>query len=113
MSEAPTPYRDNPGNSKLLNDWMDAYKGRFNDDPDLYSVIGYLLLDMFAKAAEKAGPNLTVDSFVKSLETNPYPRSFLGTPDYAFGPNLRLGNVQSRINQIQNGRWQGVSDFLK
>ena len=113
MSGAPTPYRDNPGNSKLLNDWMDAYKGRFNDDPDLYSVIGYLLLDMFAKAAEKAGPNLTVESFVKSLETNPYPRSFLGTPDYAFGPNLRLGNVQSRINQIQNGRWQGVSDFLK
>ncbi len=113
MSETPTPYRDDPGNSKLLNDWMDAYKARFNEDPELYSVVGYLEMDMFVKAAEKAGPNLTVDTFVKALETNPYPRSFLGTPDYSWAPDRRLGNTQSRLNQIQNGRWQGASDFLK
>jgi branched-chain amino acid transport system substrate-binding protein len=113
MSEVATPYRDDPKNNKLLNDWMDAYKARFNEDADLWSVTGYLILDIFIKAAEKAGPNLTVDSYVKAMETLSYPRSYLGSPDYSWGPQKRLGNNQTRIAQIQSGRWNNVSDFLR
>lgn len=113
LSEAPTPYRDDPKNNKLLNDWMDRYKKEFNEDADLWSVVGWVLIDMFAKTAEKAGSGLDTDRFVKALETNPYPRTFLGTPDYAWGPDKRLGNTQIRISQIQNGRWVTISDFIK
>ncbi|NCV89223.1 MAG: amino acid ABC transporter substrate-binding protein, partial [Betaproteobacteria bacterium] len=80
---------------------------------DLWSVVGWVLIDMFAKTAEKAGSGLDTDRFVKALETNPYPRTFLGTPDYAWGPDKRLGNTQIRISQIQNGRWVTISDFIK
>lgn len=113
MSETPTPYRDDPKNNKLLNEWMDAYKARFNEDADLWSVTGYMFTDMFIKTAEKVGPNLTVDSFVKALETSSFPRSFLGTPEYVFTPTSRLGNRQARIAVISNGRWANYSDFLK
>lgn len=113
MNETPTPYRDDPKNNKLLNDWMDQYKQRFNEDADLWAVAGWLLVDIFAKAAEKAGPNLTTDSFVKALETMTYPRTFLGSPEYSWSPTRRLGNMQMRIAQIQNGRWVNVSDFVK
>lgn len=113
MSEMPTPYRDDPKNNKLLNDWMDEYKARFKEDADLWSVTGWLLIDMVAKTAEKAGPNLTVDSFIKTLENTTFPRTFLGTPEYSFAPNRRLGNNQTRIAQIIGGRWVNVSDFLR
>lgn len=113
MNEMPNPYRDDPRNNRLLNDWMDQYKERFKEDADLWSAAGWLLIDMFAKAADKAGPNLTTDSFVKALETMTYPRSFLGSPDYTWTPKTRLGNTQMRISQIQNGRWVNVSDFVK
>jgi len=113
MAEAPTPYRDDPKNNKLLNDWMDRYKEEFKEDADLWSVVGWVLIDIFSKAAERAGSSLTADALVKALETNPYPRTFLGTPDYSWGPNKRLGNNQMRVAQIQGGRWVTVSDFLK
>ena len=113
MSETPTPYRDDPKNNKLLNDFMDQYKERFKEDADLWAVAGWLLIDIFAKAAEKTGANLTTESFVKTLETMTYPRSFMGSPEYSWTPTRRLGNTQMRIAQIQNGRWTTVSDFVK
>ncbi|HWS76178.1 MAG TPA: ABC transporter substrate-binding protein [Quisquiliibacterium sp.] len=112
-SETPTPYRDDPKNSKLLNDWMDQYQARFKEEADLWSVAGWHLVDMFVKAAEKAGPNLSSDSFVQALETMVYPRSFLGTPEYGWSPTVRQGNMQTRLQQIRSGRWVTISDFLK
>ena len=65
------------------------------------------------RAAERAGPKLTSDSLVKALEDHPYPRGFLGNPEFTFGPQKRLGNDQTRLAQIQGGRWKTVSDFLR
>lgn len=113
ITETPTPYRDDPGNSRALNEWMDAYKARFKEDADLWSVTGWIIVDLFARAADKAGPALTSDSLAKALEDTPYPRGFLGNPEYVWGPNKRLGNDQVRLAQIQGGRWKTVSDFLR
>lgn len=113
VSTVPTPYRDDPGNSKALNEWMDAYKARFKEDADVYGVYGSLLIDVFAKAAEKAGPNLTTDALIKSLESNPYPRTFFGNPELAWSPTKRMGQDQARVARIQNGRWVNVTDFTR
>ncbi len=113
VNATPNPYRDMPGNPKALNDWIDAYKARFGEDPDVYSVYGWLTIDVFAKAAEKAGQNLDVDTLVKALETHPYPRSFIGNPDMSWGPDRRMGQTKARIAQIQNGKWIGVTDFVE
>jgi len=113
ISTIATPYRDDPSNPKALNEWMDAYKARFKEDPDLYSVYGWLFLDVFVRAAEKAGPNLTTDGVVKSLETNPYPRSFVGNPELIWSATKRMGQEQARLARIQDGRWVNVSEFYK
>ena len=42
VSEIPAPYRDDPGNSRLLNDWMDGYKARFGSEADLGAVFGWI-----------------------------------------------------------------------
>ncbi len=113
LNEISNPYRDDPANSKLLNEWMDAYKARFGQEAELWGVMGWTVMDMFVRAAEKAGPNLGTETFVKALEASTFPRSPFGAPEYSFGPNKRLGNNQSRIAQIRNGRWVNVSDYVK
>lgn len=113
VNEIPVPYRDNPGNTKLLNEWMDAYKARTNIDAETGAVMGWFVMDMFVKTLEKTGPNLTTDNFIKALEASAFPRTFLGTPDISFGPKKHLGNSQARIAQAQNGRWVNVTDFVK
>lgn len=113
VNEISVPYRDTPGNSSQLNEWMDAYKARTNIDAETGAVMGWFVMDMFIKTLEKTGPNLTTDNFVKALESSIFPRSFLGTPEISFGPNKHLGNNQARIAQAQNGRWVNVTDFVK
>ena len=49
--------------------WANKYKTKFNEDPTVFSVYGYQLIDSFAAAALKAGPNLTTESFIKTMET--------------------------------------------
>ncbi len=112
VCETPTMYRDDPSNTRSLNEWMDAFKTRFNEDAELWAATGWMCMDIFAKAADRAGPKLSSDSLVKALEESPYPRSFLGNPEFSFGPNKRLGNNQFRLSQIQGGRWKVVSDFM-
>lgn len=103
------PYRDTPGNNKLLNQWMDAYKARTNIDAETGAVMGWFVMDMFIKTLEKAGPGLTTDSSSRpTMKSATFPRTFLGTPDISFGPKKHLGNSQARIAQAQNGRWVNV-----
>jgi branched-chain amino acid transport system substrate-binding protein len=71
------------------------------------------LMDITVKMLDKAGANLSSDSFVKALETSTIPRSFFGTPEVTFTPNKRLGNNSTRIAQIIGGRWTTISDFVK
>lgn len=101
ISETPVPYRDDPSNTRSLNEWMDAFKERFKEDAELWAATGWMYVDIFARAAERAGPKLTIDSLVKALEDHPYPRGFLGNPEFVFGPQKRLGNDQTRLAQIQ------------
>jgi branched-chain amino acid transport system substrate-binding protein len=38
---------------------------KFNEDATVFSIYGYYAIDAFARAAAKAGPALTTDSFMK------------------------------------------------
>ena len=76
-------------------------------------MFGWFVMDLLVRTLDKAGPNLSTDAFVKALESSTFARTFLGTPEYSFGPTKHLGNSESRIAQIQGGRWVTVSDFIK
>jgi branched-chain amino acid transport system substrate-binding protein len=92
--------------------WATKYKTKFNEDPTVFSAYGYAIIDNFAKAASAAGPNLTVDSFIKAAESTAFPADMFGAPAQKFSSTFRLGNDQSRMAQIQNGRWTKVTDYL-
>ena len=110
MHTAEQPYPDSTDDK--IRFWSAKYRTKFNEEPTVFSAYGYMIIDTFAVAARNAGPNLTVDSFIKSMESTKFPADMFGSPPFAFKPDFRLGNDQSRMSQIQNGRWTKVTDYL-
>ncbi len=105
------PYLDEA--SQPIRFWANKYKTKFNEDPTVFSVYGYSIIDAFIRAAQKAGKNLTTDSFIKAMDTMVIPPDIFGSAEGSFGPQKRLGNDLSRISQIQDGKWKVVSDYVK
>jgi branched-chain amino acid transport system substrate-binding protein len=104
------PYLD--VEQKDLRFWATKYKTKFGDDPSTYATGTYATIDIMARAMQKAGPNLTTDSFIKAMETmGEIPADMFGTPPLSYSPTKRLGSALSRLSQIQNGRWVVVSDL--
>ena len=105
------PYLDDT--SQQIRFWANKYKTKFNEDPTVFSVYGYTLVDAFLRAASKAGANLTTDSFIKAMDTMVIPPDIFGSAEMTFGPQKRLGSNASRLSQIQEGRWKVVSEYFK
>lgn len=110
MHTAAQPYLDTVDDKVRF--WATKYQTKFNEEPTVFSTYGYAIVDTFAVAARAAGPTLTVDSFVKAMETTQLAPDMFGAPALSFSATKRLGNDQSRLSQIQNGRWTKVTDYL-
>ncbi len=106
-----TPYLDDA--SKNVNFWANKYKTKFTEDPTVFSVYGYNAVDTFLRAAQKAGPGLTTDSFIKAMDTMTIEPDMFGSAPATFTATKRLGSDASRMSQIQEGRWKVVSDYPK
>lgn len=105
------PYTDDT--SPAIAFWAKKYKTKFSQDPSVFSVYGYIIIDDFATAAGKAGANLSTDSFVKVMDTISFPADMFGAAPSKFSPTQRLGSNLSRLSQIQEGRWKAVSEYVQ
>ncbi|WP_298933198.1 ABC transporter substrate-binding protein [uncultured Ramlibacter sp.] len=105
------PYLDEA--SQPIRFWANKYKTKFNEDPTVFSAYGYLIIDQFIQAAQKAGPTLTTDSFVKAMDNMTFQPDMFGSPKSNYTATKRLGNDQSRLSQIKDGKWVVVSDYGK
>ncbi len=104
------PYTDEP--SQPIRFWANKYKTKFNEDPTVFSVYGYTLVDAFLRAAQKAGPNLNTDSFIKAMDTMTIPPDIFGSAEMTFSPTKRLGSNATRLSQLQDARWKVVSEYM-
>jgi branched-chain amino acid transport system substrate-binding protein len=105
------PYLDEA--SQPIRFWANKYKTKFNEDPTVFSVYGYNIIDIFAKAAQKAGTNLTTDSFIKVMDTMVVPPDMFGSAQATYTATKRLGSDASRLSQITDGKWKPVSEYFK
>lgn len=106
---AEIPYLD--AESQPLRFWANKYKTRFDEDPGVFSVSGYLVIDTFAKAAQAAGPQLSTDSLIAALDKMGFEADFFGAPEQSFTATRRLASTAWRLSQIQDGRWKVVRDY--
>ena len=105
------PYLDEA--SQPIRFWANKYKTKYNEDPTVFSAYGYTLVDAFAKGAQKAGANLSTDSFIKAMDSITIPPDIFGSAQMTFSATKRLGSDTSRISQIQDGKWKVVSEYMK
>jgi len=104
------PYTDEQ--SQPIRFWANKYKTKFNEDPTVFSVYGYTIINTFARAATQAGKNLSTDSFIKVMDSMSIPPDMFGSAPATFTATKRLGSDASRISQIQDGKWKTVSDYF-
>ena len=105
-----TPYTDEQDIG--IRFWAKKYKTRFNEDPNIFAVYGYTIMDMFIKGLRKTGPNLTTDNFINAMDLTTFAPDSFGSPKMVYSANRRLGTDASRLSQIQDGRWKVVSDYV-
>ena len=104
------PYLDDA--SPGIRFWAAKYKTKFNEDPAVFSAYGYLVMDSFIAAAQKTGPNLTSDNFVKTMDTMSFSDQLFGSAPSSYTATKRLGSDASRMSQIQDGKWKVVSEYI-
>ena len=105
------PYLDEA--SQPIRFWANKYKTKFNEDPTVFSVYGYNIIDIFAKAAQKAGTNLSTESFIKVMDTMVIPPDMFGSAEATYRATKRLGSDASRLSQITDGKWKPVSEYFR
>jgi branched-chain amino acid transport system substrate-binding protein len=103
VTSIPIMYADQAtGKAKAF---FENYQKQFEKMPSEVAQHGYFCADLAVIALEKAGKKLTVDSFLKALESIKGYQHPFGGPMINFGPNKHLGSDESTFLQVQNGKW--------
>ena len=104
------PYRDTFGPAAQA--WFDRYKERHKNDPNIGAIYGHVAADLTALGLEKAGADLTLNSFVKGLESIRGYRDIFNGPEANFGPDKHQGANSSFLAVVKGGRWVRLTDPL-
>ena len=104
------PYMDDA--SRNVREWANRYKETYKEDPAVFSVYGYQVIDLFIQVADKAGPKLTTDSFINTLQNFSSPRDMFGSDAMTFTATKHLGSNRARLSQIINGKWTPITDYI-
>jgi branched-chain amino acid transport system substrate-binding protein len=104
------PYRDtlSPG----AQGWFDRYKDKYKADPNIGAVYGHVAADLTVTGLDKAGKDLTVDSFVKGLESIQGYHDIFNGPEVYFSATKHQGASSSFLAVVKGGRWTRVTDPL-
>lgn len=89
--------------------WMDKYKAKYGDEPNISSVYGYTNMDQIAIGLRNAGPTLNVDTFIAGMEKITGYRDIFGGPVQSYGPNKRAGSNSSFMFVVKDGAWELVN----
>ena len=104
------PYADDP--SPKVREWFAAYKGKYGEDPTVFSVYGWEIVNLFGIAAKAAGKDLNPDTLNKAIESSKFPADMFGADENTFSATKHLGTDRAMLCQIQDGRWKSVSEYL-
>ena len=86
---------------------MDAYKKKFNVDPDENALNAYSYTDWFIKGLQAAGRNITAEGFVKAIG-GVTQEDFTTYGKMSFTSN-HAGPEMVEIDQVKGGRWVSLT----
>src|SRR3989475_5820893 len=97
------PYRDTL--SPVAQAWFDRYKERYKVDPNIGAIYGHVAADLVVVALEKTGPELTLDNFVRAMESVRGYKDMFNGPEVNFAPDKHQGASSAFLAQAKRGRW--------
>jgi branched-chain amino acid transport system substrate-binding protein len=101
-----------PDTSESDRHWIQAYKEKFKVDYNQASVIGYMIADLTVVALDRAGRDLTTETFVKAIEGIKGYRGRFGGPMFSFSETRHRGSNSAFIAVVKDGRWSKLTDAL-
>jgi len=104
------PYVDS--NVASVKKFVEDYKKKFNVDPNIGAVYGYVAADLSVQGVKNAGKDLTLDSFIKGMEAIKGYKDIFNGPQVTFGPNIRQGANSSFLAEVKGGKWVRVTEPL-
>src|SRR5438105_2536534 len=104
------PYRDTLGPTAQA--WFDRYKERYKVDPNIGAVYGWVAADLTVVGLEKTGPELTVDNFVRGMESIKSYKDIFNGPEASFGPDKHQGANSAFLAVVKGGRWVRLTEPL-
>jgi branched-chain amino acid transport system substrate-binding protein len=104
----PTSIRRCPTVKKFVED----YKKRFNVDPNIGAVYGYVAADLTVQGLKNAGKDLTTRQLHQGLEAIKTTRTSSTARQVSFGPNIRQGANSSFLAEVKGGRLDRVTEPL-
>ncbi len=97
--------------SPRVRAWWDAYSKAYGEEPGLAAMEGYRATDIMIQALDKAGPELTRESFLAALESMSNYDDMFGY-DVGFSATKHNGATGSTLSQVQDGRWVALDQAI-
>jgi branched-chain amino acid transport system substrate-binding protein len=104
------PYADS--SVEAVRKFVAAYKAKYNVDPNIGAVYGYVAADLTATGLKNAGADLTLDSFINGMESIRNYQDIFNGPQVNFGPKIRQGANSSFLAVVKEGHWTRVTQPL-
>jgi branched-chain amino acid transport system substrate-binding protein len=105
MTPALYAYPDDP--RPAVQEFAKKYKARYGRDPNFHGEVGYTAAHLVLLGLKNAGKDLTVDSFIKGMESIHEYTDIFGSK-MSFGPDQHHASSQSFLTVVKNGRWVPV-----
>ena len=103
-------YKDDDLPAVVVEWWRD-YENRFGEEPGLPAMEGYRAADLIVLALEKAGADLTRESFIDAMEGITNYTDIFGYK-VAFSPDDHNGVNESILSVVENGRWKTLATTI-
>lgn len=85
--------------------FFENFKNRYGKTPTEVAQGAYVAADLTVMALQKAGENLTLDTFLSGLESIKNYEWIFGGMELNFSDSQHKGSNDSLLLQVQNGRW--------
>ena len=110
MALTEMPYPDSK--VETVKTFVENYKKKYNVEPNIGAVYGYVAADLTVQGLKNAGKDLTTDSFVAGLEKIKDYHDIFNGPPVNFSDKIRQGANASFLAEVKGGKWTRVTQPL-
>jgi branched-chain amino acid transport system substrate-binding protein len=105
MAPALYAYPDDP--RPAVQDFAKRFQAKYGRPPNFHGEVGYTAATIVLLALDRAGRDLTTDSFIKGMESIHDYKDIFGNV-LSFGPDQHHASTSSFLTVVKNGRWVPV-----